>query len=346
MGTRRGVSPGGARPAGAGARAVLAGARPRLVARPDADHPPRVLRAPSYVPLLRRAFELWREPRGADRRAAAARHRRSRRRRPREATCSRGRAVRAWSTICAHEILWRGPTCAGGFRRGTSATKRPRCSSPTAGFSARELRARPCLAGETAGRGDSRARAALSWEARSGRRAGAHGGRTPTRPRQLVLAAGAWMGTLLPDLARLMRPERQVLGWFAIGNAAAFAPERFPVFVHEAEEGVFYGFPEFEVARLQDRPLSPSLRTGQPRDLDRACRPDDEAALRAAVARYFPERRRPAGSRQRLPVHQHPRRALHHRPPSRGRARCSSCRRAPGTASSSAAWSARSWPTW
>jgi sarcosine oxidase len=105
---------------------------------------------------------------------------------------------------------------------------------------------------------------------------------------QLVLSAGAWMAALLPDLAHLMRPERQVLGWFGIADRAPFAPDRFPVFVHEADEGIFYGFPEFEVPGFKIGRYHHLSEAVDPDTMDRACHPRDETALRTAVARYFP----------------------------------------------------------
>ena len=105
---------------------------------------------------------------------------------------------------------------------------------------------------------------------------------------QLVLAAGPWMDTLLPDLAHLMQPERQVLGWFEVSDHRSFAPERFPVFVHDADEGRFYGFPEFEAPGFKLGRYHHRFETTTAETLDRACHPADEAALRAAVTRYFP----------------------------------------------------------
>lgn len=128
----------------------------------------------------------------------------------------------------------------------------------------------------------------VSWSASAGRVVVRTDHRT-YEAGQLVLAAGSWMGTLLPALAPLMRPERQVLGWFAVANPVSFAPERFPVFVHEAEEGLFYGFPEFEIAGFKIGKYHHLGETVEPDSLDRSCRPDDEAALRSAVGRYFPE---------------------------------------------------------
>jgi sarcosine oxidase len=105
---------------------------------------------------------------------------------------------------------------------------------------------------------------------------------------QLILSAGAWMSALLPDLAPLMQPERQVLGWFTTADHRAFAPDRFPVFVHDADEGRFYGFPEFGVPGVKIGRYHHLSQAVQPETLDRTCHPEDEAALRVAVARYFP----------------------------------------------------------
>jgi sarcosine oxidase len=37
----------------------------------------------------------------------------------------------------------------------------------------------------------------------------------------------------------LLQPERQLLGWFQLTAPERFAPERFPVFVADVEEGHF-----------------------------------------------------------------------------------------------------------
>ena len=105
---------------------------------------------------------------------------------------------------------------------------------------------------------------------------------------QLVIAAGAWMGALVPELAGLAVPERQVLGWFQPTRPADFAPDRFPVFNLTVEEGRYYGFPVHSV---------PGFKIGRYHHLDEVIDPDgwerepnlaDEAILRAVVSRYFP----------------------------------------------------------
>lgn len=62
-----------------------------------------------------------------------------------------------------------------------------------------------------------------------------------------VLSAGAGAAELLgPNWAGLLQVYRQTLHWFAPADPAAFAPERFPVFMWmhgEAADDWFYGFP-------------------------------------------------------------------------------------------------------
>jgi sarcosine oxidase len=64
--------------------------------------------------------------------------------------------------------------------------------------------------------------------------------------RQAIVAAGPWIGRLIPELAPLMKITRQTVGWFAPA-----APDRvrlggFPVFMLDAPSGFVYGFPDFE----------------------------------------------------------------------------------------------------
>lgn len=108
---------------------------------------------------------------------------------------------------------------------------------------------------------------------------------------RLVLSAGAWMPTLHPALATALTVERQVLGWFGIDAGArdAFSAAHFPVFVLDAPEGLYYGFPEHDVPGFK---IGRYHHLGERVDPDAARRPcdaRDEAALRAAVSRWFPQ---------------------------------------------------------
>jgi sarcosine oxidase len=66
------------------------------------------------------------------------------------------------------------------------------------------------------------------------------------RAGRVVVAAGAWIGGLVPALRPVTSVRRQVLHWFPVADPAAYAPGRFPIFIwmYGAREGdYFYGFP-------------------------------------------------------------------------------------------------------
>src|SRR5688500_9287325 len=60
---------------------------------------------------------------------------------------------------------------------------------------------------------------------------------------RLIVSAGAWVGELVPGLKPLTTPERQVLAWLQPTQPALFAAVRFPVFNLQVDEGHYYGFP-------------------------------------------------------------------------------------------------------
>jgi sarcosine oxidase len=104
----------------------------------------------------------------------------------------------------------------------------------------------------------------------------------------LVFTAGAWNATLLPFLRGLAVPERQVLAWLQPHQPALFTPARFPVFNLLVSEGRYYGLPTFDV---------PGFKFGRYHHLEETTDPDapraaptaaDERLLRAFAERYFP----------------------------------------------------------
>ncbi|CAN5726628.1 N-methyl-L-tryptophan oxidase [soil metagenome] len=105
---------------------------------------------------------------------------------------------------------------------------------------------------------------------------------------RLVLTAGAWMDHLVPVLAPLLQPERQVLAWFQPHSPQLFGPDLFPVFNLTVEEGRYYGFPVYGI---------PGFKVGRyhhlgeyidPETMDREPNDHDEAVLRTFTERYFP----------------------------------------------------------
>jgi sarcosine oxidase len=63
---------------------------------------------------------------------------------------------------------------------------------------------------------------------------------------RLVIAAGAWVAELVPELALPLVVERNVVHWFEpAADSAQLGPGSLPIFIHEYEPGhVWYGFPD------------------------------------------------------------------------------------------------------
>jgi len=106
---------------------------------------------------------------------------------------------------------------------------------------------------------------------------------------RLVVSAGAWNGELVDCLRDLSVPERQVLAWLQPTHLEHFLPEVFPVFNLLVDEGRFYGFPVFDVPGFKFGKYHHFEEMGGANDLDREARDDDEAMLRQFAERYFPE---------------------------------------------------------
>ncbi|GAC1657562.1 MAG: N-methyl-L-tryptophan oxidase [Candidatus Dormibacteraceae bacterium] len=249
---------------------------------------------PAYVPLLHRAYELWRElEAGAGETLLSV------------TGCldigAEGtrvfdgalRSCREHGLV--HEVLG-GSALARRFPAYQLPLETMALFEPEGGY----LLPERCISAHAAG---ARARGAtllegeplLEWEATGG------GVRVRTEhsiyeAERLILSSGSWMGKLAPDLAGILQPERQVLAWLETRQPELFSADRFPVFVMEVPEGMYYGFPlhaggpaGVKLGRFHHReePCDPDT-------LDRRSDPEDERVLRDFAARYLPAASGPA----------------------------------------------------
>ena len=104
---------------------------------------------------------------------------------------------------------------------------------------------------------------------------------------RLVFTAGAWSRSLLPALGVNAVPERQVMGWFQPAQPALFALERFPVFNCLVPEGHYYGFPIFGIPGFKIGKYHHLQQHTEPDTVDRDCHLEDEEALRACTQQYL-----------------------------------------------------------
>ena len=104
----------------------------------------------------------------------------------------------------------------------------------------------------------------------------------------LVISAGAWASKLLPALSAAAIPERQVLAWFEILRPEHFTPDVFPVFNLVVDEGQFYGFPEFGIPGFKLGKYHHLEENVDPDTIDREPNAQDESVLRDFTEKYFP----------------------------------------------------------
>jgi sarcosine oxidase len=105
---------------------------------------------------------------------------------------------------------------------------------------------------------------------------------------QVVLCGGPWIPGLVPRLAPVLTVERQVVAWFAVDDRARFTPQVFPVFNLLSDHGHFYGFPEFGVPGFKVGRYHHRSERADADHPDREVRTADEAVLRDCVRECFP----------------------------------------------------------
>jgi sarcosine oxidase len=244
---------------------------------------------PSYVPLLRRSYELWHELEtiaGEPLLITTG----SVEGGPEDGPMFGGALHAAELHDLPHEVL-------------TGAELRRRYPAyagvdndmrvvwqPDGGFLLAERTILAHIKGALAAGADLRFRSRVTaWEATAdgGVRVTANG--ATFEADRLVVCAGAWASRIVPRLAGLVAPERQVLAWLRPTKPELFEPERFPVFIFDVDEGSFYGFPVHDVPGFKFGWYHHFREAIDPDDPDRSARPDDEAVLRRFAERYFPD---------------------------------------------------------
>lgn len=106
---------------------------------------------------------------------------------------------------------------------------------------------------------------------------------------RLIISAGAWAGTLLPELKPPLTVERQILFWFTpTQSPAQFSAANCPIHLWQFDgQQFFYGFPDLgegvKVAR-HHRGL-----TGDPQSLSRDVTREEEDDMQQIVRRFLPD---------------------------------------------------------
>ncbi|MBI4279308.1 MAG: N-methyl-L-tryptophan oxidase, partial [Armatimonadetes bacterium] len=242
---------------------------------------------PSYVPLLRRAYELWREieNRSGERllwitgSIDAG---------PETCDTVRGSLLSCEMHHLPHEVLDASTL----HRRHPGYRLTPDMVAvyqPDGGFvlSERAIAVYTMAAQDLGAEVHARERV-LKWEP-DGESVRVRTDRGEYRAGRLVVTAGAWAATMLPLLATLAVPERQVLIWAHPRRPEHFRLGAFPVFNMEAPEGRFYGFPVYDIPGFKFGKYHHRREQVDPDRMDREAHPEDEQVLREGIRRYFPD---------------------------------------------------------
>lgn len=109
------------------------------------------------------------------------------------------------------------------------------------------------------------------------------------KAKRLVITAGPWAAALIPELAKLAVPERQVLIWTQPKRPDYFRLGAFPVFNMETGQGRFYGFPVYSIPGFKIGKYHHHGEKVDPSKMNRECHVEDEKVLRDGIRRYFPD---------------------------------------------------------
>jgi sarcosine oxidase len=239
---------------------------------------------PGYVPLLRRAYELWRE---LEREAG-------------EQLLHVTGIVEAGERIfdgvlrschehdLAHEVL-DGREVARRFPAYALPSDLEAVFQPDGGFVLPERCIVAHVTGALAHGATVRARErVLEWqETTTGMRIRTDRG--VVEADRVVLTAGAWSQDVARLPAGLVGAVRQALAWLQPTRPELFEPSRFPVFNLALDGEHFYGFPAFGIPGFKLGRYDHFGEGGDPDAVSREPTLDDELPLRAFAERYFPD---------------------------------------------------------
>jgi sarcosine oxidase len=242
---------------------------------------------PSYVPLLRRAYELWRvlqeeanEPLLITTGSIDAG--------PPGSAVVTG-AIRACQTFDLQHVMYDGASLRSTFPGYRLPTDFAALFQPQGGFLLPERCITAHVAAARGAGADVRAgESVIDWT--DGQDAVAvRTDRGTYSCRQLVVTTGAWTAKLLGSMQSMLSPERQVMLWLQPHRPEYFQPATFPVVYMHAPEGGFYAFPSYEGAGFKIGKYHHLGQQVDPDMMDRDCHDEDERVLREGVRRYFPD---------------------------------------------------------
>jgi len=106
--------------------------------------------------------------------------------------------------------------------------------------------------------------------------------------RSVVIAAGPWATDLVPELSPRLRLQRQVLCWYRPAHPRGLGVGALPVFMIDGEDDLIYGFPDFDGHGLKCGSHYGSGALERAEDARQDAGPADEERTRRFLDRYLP----------------------------------------------------------
>lgn len=113
-------------------------------------------------------------------------------------------------------------------------------------------------------------------------------GKNTYRSDKLVVTAGAWTGKSLPELEKWLKPQRRIMGWFQPNEPVHFQPTNFPTFNIEGRQSHVYGVPLYKNPGFKIGRTPPVPEVINPDDSHREPTHQEEELLRRELSQYFP----------------------------------------------------------
>jgi sarcosine oxidase len=106
--------------------------------------------------------------------------------------------------------------------------------------------------------------------------------------RRLIITAGAWAGQLLADLGIPLRVLRKQLHWFAPQRDLYRETTGSPCFLYDLPEGFFYGFPQLDERGVKVAEHSGGREITDPLDVDRELDERDSQTVANFIKHHMP----------------------------------------------------------
>ena len=105
---------------------------------------------------------------------------------------------------------------------------------------------------------------------------------------RLIVTAGAWARDLLESLGLALIIKRKPLFWFRCDDPRYRLAEDFPAFLFETPAGIYYGFPSLDGAEIKVAEHSAGDSVDDPLTVDREEHDDDRERVAAFLSRALP----------------------------------------------------------